>query len=124
MARSAQKKAAPSSATSSSIAEAACALSKGCRVIRYRLSFWRGSPCTATGKAGAWVAGCSSMPWAARSDIAGARALAVHAKDDSAASFYRHFGFIPSVTDSRHLFKLIKDIRITAGLDQAEGKPS
>ena len=24
---------------------------------------------------------------------------------------------------SRHLFKLIKDIRITAGLDQAEGKP-
>jgi GNAT superfamily N-acetyltransferase len=56
-------------------------------------------------------------------NIAGARALAVHAKDDSAASFYRHFGFIPSVTDSRHLFKLIKDIRITAGLDQAEGKP-
>jgi Acetyltransferase (GNAT) domain len=56
-------------------------------------------------------------------DIAGARALAVHAKDDSAASFYRHFGFIPSVTDSRHLFKLIKDIRIPAGLDPAEGKP-
>jgi GNAT superfamily N-acetyltransferase len=44
-------------------------------------------------------------------DIAGTRAIAVHAKDDSAASFYRHFGFIPSPTDTRHLFMLIKDIR-------------
>lgn len=44
-------------------------------------------------------------------DIVGARALAVHAKDDSAASFYRHFGFMPSPTDKRHLFLLIKDIR-------------
>lgn len=44
-------------------------------------------------------------------DIVGARALAVHAKDDFAASFYRHFGFMPSPTDKRHLFLLIKDIR-------------
>jgi GNAT superfamily N-acetyltransferase len=44
-------------------------------------------------------------------DIVGARALAVHAKDDSAASFYRHFGFMPSPTDTKHLFLLIKDIR-------------
>jgi GNAT superfamily N-acetyltransferase len=44
-------------------------------------------------------------------DIVGARALAVHAKDDSAASFYHHFGFMPSLTDKRHLFLLIKDIR-------------
>jgi GNAT superfamily N-acetyltransferase len=44
-------------------------------------------------------------------DIVGARALAVHAKDDSAASFYQHFGFMPSPTDKRHLFLLIKDIR-------------
>ena len=50
------------------------------------------------------------------SDIIGARALAVHAKDDSAASFYRHFGFMPSPTDKRHLFLLIKDIR--AALDK------
>ncbi len=48
-------------------------------------------------------------------DIVGVRSLAVHAKDDSAAAFYRHFGFIPSVTDSRHLFMLIKDIRAAAG---------
>lgn len=44
-------------------------------------------------------------------DIVGARALAVHAKNDTAASFYRHFGFMPSPTDKRHLFLLIKDIR-------------
>ncbi len=48
-------------------------------------------------------------------DIIGARALAVHAKDDSAAAFYRHFGFMPSPTDKRHLFMLIKDIRAVAG---------
>ena len=48
-------------------------------------------------------------------DIAGTRALAVHAKDDSTASFYRHFGFIPSPTDSRHLFMLLKDIRAMSG---------
>jgi GNAT superfamily N-acetyltransferase len=48
-------------------------------------------------------------------DIGGIRALAVHAKDDSAAAFYRHFGFVPSPTDNRHLFMLIKDIRAMAG---------
>lgn len=48
-------------------------------------------------------------------DIVGVRALAVHAKDDDAASFYRHFGFMPSNTDPRHLFMLIKDIRAIAG---------
>jgi GNAT superfamily N-acetyltransferase len=48
-------------------------------------------------------------------DIVGVRALAVHAKDDSAAAFYRHFGFEPSPTDSRHLFMLIKGIREAAG---------
>lgn len=36
-------------------------------------------------------------------DIVGARALAVYAKDDSAASFYRHFGFMPSPTVKRQL---------------------
>ena len=49
-------------------------------------------------------------------DIIGVRALAVHAKDDGAASFYRHFGFTPSPTDPRHLFMLMKDIRSAAGL--------
>jgi GNAT superfamily N-acetyltransferase len=44
-------------------------------------------------------------------DIIGVRSIAVHAKNDSAAAFYQHFGFVPSPTDSRHLFLLIKDIR-------------
>jgi GNAT superfamily N-acetyltransferase len=48
-------------------------------------------------------------------DIVGMRSLAVHAKDTSAAEFYRHFGFVPSPTDDRHLFMLIKDIRVVAG---------
>ncbi len=47
-------------------------------------------------------------------DIAGAHALAVHAKDDVAAAFYRHFGFIASPTDPCHLMMLIKDIRASA----------
>lgn len=49
-------------------------------------------------------------------DIAGVRALAVHAKDERAVAFYGHFGFVPSPTDPRHLFLLIKDIRAMAGL--------
>jgi GNAT superfamily N-acetyltransferase len=48
-------------------------------------------------------------------DIVGMRALAVHAKDDQAAEFYRHFGFEPSPTDPHHLFRIIKDIRSAAG---------
>ena len=43
--------------------------------------------------------------------IAGIRALAVHAKNDAARSFYRHFDFIDSPTDPLHLFLLVKDLR-------------
>jgi GNAT superfamily N-acetyltransferase len=49
-------------------------------------------------------------------DMIGVRALAVHAKDDRAVAFYQHFGFAPSPTDARHLFMIIKDIRLAAGL--------
>ncbi len=44
-------------------------------------------------------------------DIAGIRALAVHAKDDAARGFYERFDFRPSPTDPDHLFILLKDIR-------------
>ena len=47
-------------------------------------------------------------------DVIGIRALAVHAKDDRAVAFYQHFGFVPSPTDPRHLFMLMKDIRSAA----------
>ena len=44
-------------------------------------------------------------------DIAGIRALAVHAKDDNARAFYEHFDFLPSPTDPLHLYLLMKDLR-------------
>jgi GNAT superfamily N-acetyltransferase len=44
-------------------------------------------------------------------DIAGIRALAVHAKDEAARRFYAHFDFVPSPTDPLHLFVLLKDVR-------------
>jgi uncharacterized protein (DUF1778 family) len=49
-------------------------------------------------------------------DMAGIRAFAVHAMDETARRFYEHFGFIPSPTDPLHLFRLIKDVRRVAGL--------
>jgi GNAT superfamily N-acetyltransferase len=44
-------------------------------------------------------------------DIAGIRAFAVHAKDDTAKAFYERFDFIASPSDPYHLFRLLKDIR-------------
>ena len=44
-------------------------------------------------------------------DIAGIRALAVHAKDEEARRFYERFDFVPSPTDALHLFVLLKDVR-------------
>jgi GNAT superfamily N-acetyltransferase len=44
-------------------------------------------------------------------DIAGIRALAVHAKDEEARRFYEHFDFAPSPADPMHLFVLLKDVR-------------
>jgi predicted N-acetyltransferase YhbS len=44
-------------------------------------------------------------------DIAGIRALVVHAKDEKARLWYEQFDFEPSPTDPLHLFLLIKDIK-------------
>ncbi len=44
-------------------------------------------------------------------DIAGVRAVVVHAKSDAARSWYEHFDFEPSPTDPYHLFLLMKDLR-------------
>lgn len=48
-------------------------------------------------------------------DIAGMRAVIVHAKDDDARRFYQHFDFDPSPSDAYHLYLLIKDLRNVAG---------
>ena len=44
-------------------------------------------------------------------DIAGIRALLVHAKDDRARAWYEGFDFDPSPTDPYHLLLLMKDLR-------------
>jgi GNAT superfamily N-acetyltransferase len=44
-------------------------------------------------------------------EIAGVRAMAVHAKDNHARAFYERFGFLPAPTDPYHLFVLLKDVR-------------
>lgn len=48
-------------------------------------------------------------------DIAGIRALLVHAKDEEASAWYEHFDFEPSPTDPFHLFLLMKDIKALGG---------
>ncbi len=44
-------------------------------------------------------------------EIAGIRALAVHAKDDAARRYYEQFDFEASPADPLHLLVLLKDIR-------------
>ena len=44
-------------------------------------------------------------------DIAGIRAVLVHAKDETAQRWYRGFDFQPSPTVPYHLYLLIKDIK-------------
>ena len=44
-------------------------------------------------------------------DIAGIRALLVHAKDDVARQWYLNWEFEPSPTDPLHLYLLLKDLK-------------
>lgn len=44
-------------------------------------------------------------------EIAGIRALVVHAKDERARQYYEQFDFVPSPSDPLHLFVLLKDLR-------------
>ena len=48
-------------------------------------------------------------------DIAGIRALVVHAKDDPARAFYERYDFTASPSDPYHLFVLLKDLRTGLG---------
>ena len=50
------------------------------------------------------------MRTAQASHTIGARALLVHAKDDSAKAFYEHFTFEPSPSDPYHLLLITKDL--------------
>ncbi len=44
-------------------------------------------------------------------EIAGLRAMIVHAKDDAAKRFYEKYGFEPSPIDVYHLFLRVSDIK-------------
>ncbi len=48
-------------------------------------------------------------------DIAGIRALLVHAKDEAARQWYLNWEFEPSPSDPLHLFLLVKDIKAMVG---------
>lgn len=48
-------------------------------------------------------------------DIVAARAVLVHAIDNKARGFYRHFGFEESPIDEYHLMLLVKDLRRNLG---------
>ena len=48
-------------------------------------------------------------------EIAGIRALLVHAKDESARQRYLNWEFEPSASDPFHLFLLLKDIKAMVG---------
>ncbi len=48
-------------------------------------------------------------------DIAGIRALLVHAKDEPARQWYQNWEFEPSPSDPFHLFLLLKDIKALVG---------
>ena len=45
-------------------------------------------------------------------EIAGLRAIIVHAKDEAARAFCRRFGFESSPLDEFHLMLLLKDVRV------------
>lgn len=51
-------------------------------------------------------------------DIAGVRALLVHAKDDAARQWYESWEFEPSPTDAFHLFLMLKDLKSLLGATQ------
>lgn len=49
------------------------------------------------------------------SELVGSRPVVVHAKDQSAAEFYRRYQFDPSPLDEFHLYLLMKEIRSAVG---------
>jgi GNAT superfamily N-acetyltransferase len=51
------------------------------------------------------------MRTAQAADIAGIRALLVHAKDELAGQWYRNWEFEPSASDPFHLYLLMKDLK-------------
>lgn len=54
------------------------------------------------------------------SEIAGLRAVLVHAKDENSKAFYQRYGFISSPLDELSLYLLMKDVRKNVGVIHKE----
>ena len=63
---------------------------------------------------GGWLLKDAILRTLAASDIAGIRALVVHAKDDAARAFTSHFGFADGFSDPMHLTVLTKELKALA----------
>ena len=91
---------------------------KDWRGIRFRSCCWPDLRFTRTGQGkgiGRALPRDAVLRTIQAADIAGIRALAVHAKDDKARQYFEQFDFIPSPTDPLHLFVLLKDLRKIVG---------
>ena len=64
-------------------------------------------------KIGRWLLKDAIQRTLLASEHAGIRAVFVHAKDDKAQKFYKHFGFEPSLVDPLKMMLLIKDAKKT-----------
>jgi GNAT superfamily N-acetyltransferase len=54
------------------------------------------------------------------SEVVGIRALLVHAKDETARTWYLDWDFEPSPTDPLHLFLLIKDLKAIVNRQESQ----
>jgi GNAT superfamily N-acetyltransferase len=66
-------------------------------------------------KLGQWLVKDATVRTLRAADIAGIRALVVHAKDEQARTFYAHFGFAGGFSDPLHLYVLTKELKAIAG---------
>ena len=60
---------------------------------------------------GQWLVKDAIMRTLSAAEIAGIRALVVHAKDDAARNFYQRFGFAQGFSDPLHLYVLTKELK-------------
>ena len=77
-----------------------------------RLAVERAEQGTVIGK---WLLKDALLRTVQAAEIAGIRALLVHAKDEEAKAWYLKYEFEPSPTDPLHLFLLLKDVRAMVG---------
>lgn len=78
-------------------------------MILARLAVDRRYQCTGLGRA---LLKDALLRTAQAAELAGIRAILVHAKDNEARNWYLNWGFKPSPTDPYYLFLLIKDLLV------------